>query len=135
VDGKAVFDPDYTRSVLRTVLNTMNNEFDHQCLEDAVRLLNAHPICRSTDDNVPDHKDSTRGLPRTKFLVHHVRATWLIRRRWVSDDDMPGALVAEEMGFEKTFTSVAAATMYKLLTEKVVMGLPLSTWWGNTHSV
>jgi hypothetical protein len=48
---------------------------------------------------------------------------------------MPGALVGEEMGFEKTFTLVAAATMYKLLTEMVVMGLPLSTWWWNTHSV
>jgi len=44
---------------------------------------------------------------------------------------MPGALVADEMGLGKTFTSVAAAMLCKLVTEKVVMGLPLSILWGN----
>ena len=43
-----------------------------------------------------------------------------------------GALVADEMGVGKTFTSVAAAMICTLLTEKVVMGLPLSIMWGNT---
>jgi len=36
------------------------------------------------------------------------------------------------MGLGKTFTSVAAAIICKLLTEKVVIGLPLSIIWGNT---
>ena len=45
---------------------------------------------------------------------------------------MPGALVADEMGLEKTFTSVAAAMICKLLTETIVVGLPLSILWGNT---
>jgi hypothetical protein len=36
------------------------------------------------------------------------------------------------MGLGKTFTSEAAAIMCKLLTERVVMGLPLSILWGNT---
>jgi len=45
---------------------------------------------------------------------------------------MPGALVADEMGLGKTFTLVAAAMLCKLVTEKVVMGLPLSILWGNT---
>jgi len=40
--------------------------------------------------------------------------------------------VADEMDLAKTFTSVAAAMLYKLVTEKVVMGLPLSILWGNT---
>jgi hypothetical protein len=53
-------------------------------------------------------------------------------RRWVWDADMPGALVVDKMGLGKTFTSVAAAMMSKLLTEKVVMGLPLSIMWGHT---
>ena len=46
--------------------------------------------------------------------------------------DIPGALVADEMGLGKTFTLVAAGMISKLLTEKVVMGLPLSILWGNT---
>jgi len=36
------------------------------------------------------------------------------------------------MGLRKTFTSVAAPMICKLLTEKLVMGLPLLIFWGNT---
>jgi SNF2 family DNA or RNA helicase len=50
----------------------------------------------------------------------------------VWDADMPESLVADAMGLGKTFTSVAAAMICKLLTEKVEMGLPLSIVWGNT---
>jgi hypothetical protein len=45
---------------------------------------------------------------------------------------MPGALVAGEMGLGKTFTSVAAAMLCELVTEKAVIGLQLSILWGNT---
>jgi len=131
-DGEEVLYPDNTRSVLSTVLNTINNEFEHECLDEAVRLLNVHPIHQSADDRVPGHKYSIPGLPGTRFLAHQVWAIWFIVRRWVWDANMPGALVADEMGLGKTFTSVAAAMHCKLLTEKVVMGLPLSILWGNT---
>jgi SNF2 family DNA or RNA helicase len=131
-DGKEVLDPANTSSVLNTVLSTINNEFELECLDEAVRLLNAHSIGQSTDDRVPGHKYSIPGLPGTKFLVHQVWAIWFIVRRWVWDAVMPGALVADEMGLGKTFTSVAAAMLCKLLTEKVVMGPPLSILWGNT---
>jgi len=40
--------------------------------------------------------------------------------------------VADEMGLGKTFTSVAVAMLCKLVTEKVVMGLPLTILWVNT---
>jgi len=83
-------------------------------------------------DRVPGRKYSIPGLPGTYFLVHQVWAIWFIVRRWVSDADMPGPLVADEMGLGKTFTSVAAAMPCKLVTEKVVMGLPLSMLLGNT---
>jgi hypothetical protein len=125
-DGKEVLDPDNTLSVLSTVLNTINNAYEHECLDEVVTLLNVHPICQSTDDHVPSPKYSLPGLPGTKFLAHQVGAIWFIVRRWVCDTDMPGALVADEMGLGMTFTSVAAAMLYKLVTEKIVMGLPLS---------
>jgi len=56
----------------------------------------------------------------------------LIVRRWVWDSGMPGALVVDEMGLRKTFTSLAEVTICKLLTQKVVMGFPLSIMWGHT---
>jgi hypothetical protein len=126
VDGEEDIDPDNTGSVLDMVLNTLNNEFEHKFLVETVRLLNAHPIRQSTDDHVPGHKYSIPGLPGTKFVAHQVWAIWFIRSRWVWDTDMPGALVAYEMGLAMTFTSVAAAIHCTLVMEKVVMGLPLS---------
>ena len=131
-DGEEVLDPENTRSVLSTVPNTINDEFEHECLDQAVKLLNVHPIRQSTDDRVPGHKYSIPGLPGPKFLAHQVWAIWFIGRRSVWDADMPGALVADEMGLGKTFTSVAAAMLGTLVTEKVVMGLPLSILLGNT---
>jgi len=64
-DGEEVLDPANASSVLNAVLTTINNEFDHECVDEAVRLLNAHPIRPSTDDRVPGHKYSIPGLPRT----------------------------------------------------------------------
>jgi SNF2 family DNA or RNA helicase len=131
-DGEEALNPANTSSVLHTVLSTINNEFQHKCLNDTVRLMTAHSIRQSTDDRVPGHKYSIPGLPCTKFLAHQVWAIWFIMRMWVADADTPGALVADEMGLGKTFTLVAAAMLCKLLTEKVVMGLPPSILLGTT---
>ena len=40
--------------------------------------------------------------------------------------------MADEIGLGKTVTSVAATMLCKLVTEKVVMRLPLSILWGNS---
>ena len=47
---------------------------------------------------------------------------------------MPGVLVADGTGLGKTFTSVAAAMICKLLTAKYILGWPLSILWGNAHA-
>jgi len=132
VDGKEDLDPGNSSSVRNTVPNKINNEFEHDCLEEADRLLNDHPIHQSIDDGVPGHKYSILGLPGMKFLAHQVWAIWFILRRWVWDAEMPGALVPNEIGLGTTFTSVASAMICKLLAEKVVMGLQLSIVWGHT---
>jgi hypothetical protein len=132
VDAEEHLDPDTTSSVLNTILNTINNEFEHKYLDEAVRLLNAHLISQSTDSRVPGHKYSVPGLPKTTFLAHQVCAIWIIVRRWGWYVDVPGALVVDEMGLGTTFSLVAAAMLCILVTEQVVMGLPLSILWGNT---
>ena len=132
VAGEEFLDPPNTISVLSTVLITINNELEHKCLDEVVWLLNANPIHQSPEDHVPGHKYQIPGLPGTKFLAHQVWAIWFIVRRWVWDADMPGALVADEIGLGKTFTSVAGVMLWKLVNEKVVMVLPLSILWGNT---
>jgi hypothetical protein len=77
-DGEGVLDPENTISVLNLVLNTINNEFEHQCLDEAVRLLNARPIHQSPDDHVSGRNYSIPSLPGTKFLAHQVWAIWFI---------------------------------------------------------
>jgi len=131
-DGKQVLDPENRSSELNAVPNTINNDYEHNCLDKVVRLLNTHPIRQSTEDCVPGHKYSIRGLPRTTCLPHQICAILFIVRRWVWDEDMAGVLVADEMCLGKIFTSVAAAMHCKLVTVKVEMGLPLSILWGNT---
>jgi hypothetical protein len=81
VDGLEVPDPDITSSVLSTVDNTNKNEFEHACLYEAVRLLDAQSICQSTDDRVPDHKYKIRGLPGPKLQADHIWAIWFILSR------------------------------------------------------
>jgi hypothetical protein len=131
-DGEEVFDPANTSLVLNMGHSTINNGFEHECLDEAFRLLNAHLICQSTDNWVPGQIYSIPGLPGTQFLAHQVWAIWFIVRRWVWDADMLGALVVDKMGLGKTFTSVAAAMLCNLVTENIVMRLPLSILWGNT---
>jgi len=55
-DGEEVLDPENTSSALNIVLNTINSEFEHECLDESVRLLNARPIRESPDDCVPGFK-------------------------------------------------------------------------------
>jgi hypothetical protein len=130
-DGEEDLNPPNTSSVLCMVPSAITNEFEQECRDEAVRLLNAYPICQSTDNWIPGHKHSIPGLPGTKFLVHQVGAICLIIRRWVWEADMSEALVADEMGLATTFTSVAVAMLSKLGTGPVVMRLPLSIVWGN----
>jgi len=80
-DGEEVVDPENKSSVLNIVVDTMNNDFEHECLDEAVQLLIARPICQSTDDCVPGHKFSIPRLPGTKFLAHPVWDIWFIVRR------------------------------------------------------
>jgi hypothetical protein len=125
-DCEDVLNPANTTTVLNMVLSTINNNFEQECLDEAVRLLNAHLIRQLTDDRFPDQKYLIPGL------VHQVWAILFIVWRWVWDADMPGALVADKMGLGKTFTLVAAAMLCNLVTENNVMRLPLSILWGNT---
>jgi hypothetical protein len=77
-DGEDLRNPDNFIPALSTVLNTINNRFEHKCLDEVVRLLNSHSIRHSTEDHVPGHKYSIPRLPGTKFLAHQVWAIWSI---------------------------------------------------------
>jgi len=54
-DGEEVLNPENTSSVLIMILNAINNEFEHECLDEVVGLLMVHPIRQSPDDRVLGH--------------------------------------------------------------------------------
>jgi hypothetical protein len=56
VNGEEALNPDNTSSLLNTVLNTINNEFEQEYLDEPETLLNADAIHQSTDDRVSGHK-------------------------------------------------------------------------------
>jgi len=64
--------------------------------------------------------------------VCQVSVLWYVVQRCVWHSDIAEALVVDEMGLGTTFTCMAAAMICILLTEKVVVGLPLSILRGNT---
>jgi hypothetical protein len=65
VDGEENLHQENTSSVQNTGLNTNYSEFEHKCLEEAVRQLNAHSIRQSTYYHVSVHKYSIPSLPTT----------------------------------------------------------------------
>jgi len=79
-DGEEVLDSENTPTVLIYVLNIINDEFEDICLDEAVRVLNARPICQSITDLVPGNMYAIPSLPGTKLLAHQVWAIWFILR-------------------------------------------------------
>jgi hypothetical protein len=91
-DGEEVLNPHNTSLVLSTVINTFNNQFEYEFLDEAVRLLKAHPSHQSTDDRVPGHNYSIPGMLGTEFLAHHVGTIWYTVMRGVWVAEIPGVL-------------------------------------------
>jgi hypothetical protein len=78
---KKVLDPENTRSILNIVSSTVNSDIDHECLDEAVRLLNGYAFRKLTDDSISVCTYSIPGLSGTKFLPYQVWAIWFIVRR------------------------------------------------------
>jgi hypothetical protein len=76
VDIKGIRFQNNTSSVLTTVLNTFNDNFEHEYADEAVRRLNAHPIPQSTDNNIPRPKYFIPHMSVINFLAHQ---DWVIR--------------------------------------------------------
>jgi hypothetical protein len=103
------------------IIATLNNSFEHECLEEAATLLGASHRPDSTTDSIRGVKYRLEYFPNVTFLAHQVWGIWFIVRRWIFDPDLPGALLADEMGLGKTFTTIAAALYAKCLTEALLV--------------
>jgi len=52
-DGEEVLNPDNSSTVMKTIRNISNNKHEHQCLDEAVNVLNARQSHQLQADKVP----------------------------------------------------------------------------------
>ena len=116
------------------LLATVNNSFEHECLEEAVALLGATSRPDAPDDLIRGTKYLLKSFPSVSFLAHQIWAIWFLVRRWLFDVDLPGVLLADEMGLGKTFTVLAAALFAKTIAHSFMSNkeYPLSFFFGRT---
>jgi len=127
-----VWDSVNMTSVLSSNSNTITNEFEHQCVDKVVWVLNPN-LTRKLKAATVTLNDYLLLCQHTlTWIVHQGWAMEIVERRGVWDLDMPGVLVGDTMSMDNTFTSVVAARKYKLLTEKIDVGWQQSNVWGNT---
>ena len=122
-------DAEIAVSVLGDVLlATVNNSFEHECLEEAVALLGATSRPDAPDDLFRGTKYLLKSFPSVSFLAHQMRAIWFLVRLWLFDVDLPGVLLADKMGLRKTFTALAAAVFAKTIAHSFMLNkeYPLS---------
>jgi hypothetical protein len=100
-------------------MSTINITFEHKCLEEAVMLLGAVPRGDSYAETIQGPKHTWKPFPEERFLAHQIWAIWFIVWRWIFDMDLPGVLLAYEMGLGKTFTVLAGDLYVKSITEDV----------------
>ena len=88
-----------TGSVLGdALLATVNNPFEHECLEEAVALLVATLRPDVPDDLFRGTKYFLKSFPSVSFPAHQIWAIWFLVRHWLCTVDLPGVLLADVMG-------------------------------------
>ena len=109
------FDDEETAgSVLNNaLLATVNNLFEHKCLEEVIALLYATSQPDAPDDLIRGSEYLLKSFPSVSFLAHQICANWFLVRHRLFDVDLPWVLLAYEMGLRMTFAVLAAALFAK----------------------
>jgi len=102
----------------------LNNDFEHQCFEGAVRMLGAE-VLTPVEGDIGPHMLRDPGNPRGRFLPHQVWGVWFIVERILTDRP-PVALIADYMGLGKTHCALATLLYLKHIVDEAVTGRPLA---------
>ena len=111
--------------------NQLNNAFEHQCFDEAVKYLGAKPLAVTPQD-IGDPVLSIPGIPNGRFLAHQVWGAWYCVRSIINNNGLKGVMVADDMGMGKTFTALATALHLKWLADEAEKGVKLPCYAGET---
>ena len=110
--------------LLEIASSNLNNDFEHECLNLAVRRLGASPLPGAEGDMGP-HVFGVPGIPKGRFLPHQVWGIWFLVERVVGNSP-PVALLADDMGLGKTFTALGALLHMKWISSEAALGRRLA---------
>jgi hypothetical protein len=102
----------------------LNNDFEHQCFEDAVRNLGAE-LLAPVEGDIGPRMLRIPGIPHGRFLPHQVWGVWFIVERILADRP-PVALIADDMGLGKTHCALATLLYLKYIVNQAAAGRPLA---------
>ena len=103
--------------------NQLNNDPEHQCFEDAVRMLGVQ-LLTPVEGDIGPRMLRIPGIPNGRFLPHQV---WGVRFivELILADRPPVALIADDMGLGKTHCALATLLYLKYSINQAAAGRPL----------
>lgn len=110
--------------MLALVGSNLNNDFEHQCLELAVRKLGAEML-EPRDGDIGNRVLRIPGIPNGRFLPHQIWGIWFLVDRIITDAP-PVALLADDMGMGKTFTALGTVLHLKWIASEADAGRRLA---------
>ena len=108
----------------------LNNDFEHQCFEGAVRMLGAG-LLTPVEGDIGPRMLRIPGIPRGRFLPHQVWGVWFIVECILADRP-PVALIADDMGLGKTHCALATLLYLKHIVDEAAAGRPLACLGGKS---
>jgi len=133
-DAGAAMDVDPTTvsdgALLGLCCDHLNNDFEHQCFEEAVRMLGAQ-LLTPVDGDIGSRMLRIPGIPSGRFLPHQVWGVWFIVERILADRP-PVALIADDMGLGKTHYALATLLYLKYIIKEAAAGRPLQCLGGRS---
>jgi hypothetical protein len=123
-------DPTTTRdgALLGLCGDQLNNDFEHQCFEEAVKMLGAE-LLTPADGDIGPRMLRIPGIPQGQFLPHQVWGVWFIVERILADRP-PVALIADDMGLGKTHCALATLLYLKYIIDEAAAGKSLACLGG-----
>ena len=101
----------------------LNNDFEHQCFEDAVRMLGAQ-LLTPVEGDIGPRMLRISEIPNGRFLPHQVWGVWFIVERILADRP-PVALIADDMGLGKSHCALTTLLYLKYIINQAAAGRPL----------
>ena len=106
--------------------NNLNNDFEHQCFDDAMWQLGTRELQPASGD-IGEHVLEIPGIPKARYLPHQVWGVGFVLQRFMQVDNLglTGVLIADDMGLGKTYTALGAVLHIKWLIKCAKQDKPI----------